>query len=207
MDTNILSYQFLVIMYRFFTAPLLFVSLILISNSAVAQRPSSPRGEASTQIGDAWIVVDYSRPILRGRTNIFGSGEDYGTMVTGPAPVWRAGANKSTRLSTDVSLMIGGVQVDTGEYSIFVNLKEGNWTFILSSHQAKESGREPGEGLWGAYEYTDDKDVVRAPMLLDELEVSVDQFTIGFYDVTDQGGILAMMWEDTLASIPFMVAQ
>ncbi len=194
-------------MFRFFIAPLIVAVLLLVSDIAVAQRASSPRGESSTQIGDAWIIVDYSRPILRGRTEIFGSGENYGAMVTGSAPVWRAGANKSTRLITETSLMIGDVMVDAGEYSIFVDLNQDNWTFILSSHEAKDSGRESGDGLWGSYDYTDDKDVVRAPMMLSNMETSADQFTIGFYDVTDQGGILSMMWEHTVANIPFMIAE
>jgi len=194
-------------MNRYTFTPLLLLLLLLVFDNAVAQRSSSPRGEASTQIEDAWIVVDYGRPILRGRTEIFGSAENYGTMVTGPAPVWRAGANKSTRLHTEAPLMIGGQRIDAGQYSIFVDLSQDNWIFILSSHEAKDSGRESGEGLWGAYEYTDDKDVVRSPMILSEMESSADQFTIGFYDVTDQGGILSMMWETTMASIPFMIAE
>ena len=194
-------------MHRFISYTFILAFLLLLTDHAYAQRPSSPRGEASTQIGEDWIIVDYSRPILRGRTEIFGSGDEYGQMVTGPAPVWRAGANKSTRFHTETDLMIGGVNVVAGEYSIFVELAQDGWTFILSSHEAKESGREEGDGLWGAYGYTDDKDVVRAPMTVSELDISLDQFTIGFINVTDQGGILVMVWETTMASIPFMIAQ
>ncbi len=31
--------------------------------------------------GGKWIVIDYGRPILRGRTNISGAGPDYGKKV------------------------------------------------------------------------------------------------------------------------------
>ena len=194
-------------MYRFSTALFLLAFLLLGASDAFSQRPSSPRGEASTQIGEAWIIVDYGRPILRGRTGIFGSDEDYGTMVTGPAPVWRAGANKSTRLHTEVPLMIGDVQIAAGEYSVFVDLSQDGWTFILSTHAAKDSGRAPGDGIWGAYGYTADKDVVRVLMTVSEMTHSADQFTIGFFDVTEAGGILSMMWEHTMASVPFTVVQ
>ncbi len=194
-------------MYRFSTAIFLLTFLVFGASDAFSQRPSSPRGEASTQIGEAWIIVDYGRPILRGRTGIFGADEEYGTMVTGPAPVWRAGANKSTRLHTEVALLIGDVEVAAGEYSVFVDLGPDSWTFILSTHAAKESGRAPGEGIWGAYGYTPDKDVVRVPMTASEMTHSADQFTIGFFDVTEESGVLAMMWEYTMASIPFRVAQ
>ena len=44
--------------------------------------------------GGKWIEVTYSRPMLRGRTDIFGKGADYGKTVNGGAPVWRAGANR-----------------------------------------------------------------------------------------------------------------
>ncbi len=194
-------------MHRIKTTTLFFVLLLIGADYAYAQRPPSPRGEASTQIGEAWIVVDYGRPILRGRTGIFGSGEEYGTTVMGPAPVWRAGANKSTRLHTEVPLMIGGTEVSAGEYSVFVELDQGSWTLILSTHEAKESGRAPGDGLWGSYNYTPDKDVVRAAMTVSEVEFSIDQFTISFFDVTETGGTLAMAWEHTMATIPFTVVQ
>lgn len=177
------------------------------TDEVFAQRPSSPRGEASTQIGEAWIVVDYGRPILRGRTGIFGSGDDYGATVTGNAPVWRAGANRSTRLKTDIPLLIGDVEVTAGEYSVFVDLNENGWTFILSAHEAKNSGRGPGDGIWGAYGYSSDKDVVRTSMTIDELAYSVDQFTIGFVNVTEEGGVLSMMWEHTMADVPFTVVR
>src|SRR5688500_15219054 len=91
--------------------------------TAQAKRPASPRGSAATQVGGKydkpggryvggkWIEIEYGRPILRGRTNIFGSGADYGKTVYGGAPVWRAGADQSTRLRTEVPLEIGGKMI------------------------------------------------------------------------------------------------
>ena len=181
---------------------LLFAALL---QDAQAQRPSSPRGEAATQIGDAWIVVDYGRPILRGRTSIFGSGETYGNTVKASAPVWRAGANKSTRLMTEVPLTFGDTTIPAGEYSLFVELEPDDWTLIISSHGAKESGRDQGDGLWGAYNYTADKDVARIPMRMTASVLSVDQFSIGFYDVSESGGKLLMRWEHTVAMVEFGV--
>ena len=34
-------------------------------------------------------------------------------------------------------------------------------------------------------------------------QVSVDQFTIAFVDMSDKGGKLAMVWEKTGAVVPF----
>ncbi len=180
--------------------------LMLGTEVATAQRSASPRGEAATQIGDHWITVDYGRPILRGRTGIFGEGESWGATVTGNAPVWRLGANKSTRLMTEVDLQFGSEMLPAGEYSLFVEFGPGQTDLIVSSHGAKESGRDSVDGLWGAYNYTDDKDVLRMAMEVETLDVSFDQLTISFIDVTSGGGRLAVLWGGTALSIPFTVS-
>ena len=59
--------------------------------------------------------------------------------------------------------------------------------------------------LWGSYEYTPDKDVVRAPMTLASLPFSVDQLTWEFVDMTDAGGKIAIMWDKNVATVPFKV--
>ena len=82
------------------------VALMLAVSSAMptAQQrlPMSPRGSAAAQVGGTWtqnaqgeprytdgkwLTVDYGRPILRGRENIFGSGADYGKTVSAGAPL------------------------------------------------------------------------------------------------------------------------
>ena len=189
------------------TFTVLFAALLLVADLSYAQRAASPRGEAATQIGEAWIAVDYGRPILRGRTNIFGSGDDYGTQVSGNQPVWRLGANKSTRLNTETDLSFGSGTVAAGEYSLFAELSADAWTFVVSSHEAKDSGREEGPGIWGAYGYSQDMDVVRVPMEVMQLDTSIDQFTISFLNVTSEGGTLAVMWESTMATVDFTVGQ
>jgi hypothetical protein len=164
-------------------------------------------GERRYQDGK-WIEVTYSRPILKGRTNVFGSGADYGKVVNGGAPVWRAGANSTTRLKTEVPLEIGGKKLAPGEYSLFVDLKEAGWTLIVSSqpYQEKYDANEKMK-TFGAYNYDPKFDVVRVPMKMVTPQVSVDQFTIGFADMTEKGGKLAMAWEKTAAFAPFTVGQ
>lgn len=188
-----------------------FAVAMLATTALTAQneRAKSPAGKAATQIGDHWIDIEYSRPILRGRTAIFGSGEEYGKKVTGGAPVWRLGANQSTRLKTEVALKFGDTTVPAGEYSLFARLDgPDSWTLIISSwgHQ-KDYSPEDKENLWGAYGYTADKDVARFKMDVQPAQVSLDQFTIIFANVTDAGGVIAMGWENSVALAPFMVAK
>ena len=188
----------------------LLVAGVLAGGAAFAQddRPKSPTGAAATQIGDSWIEVSYSRPILRGRTGIFGAGEEYGETVSAGAPLWRAGANVTTRFKTEHNLEINGARVPAGEYSLFVDLEEGGWTAVFSSQPYMESfSREKvGEGItWGAYGYSAEHDAVRAPMEMMSIDMSVDQLAIFFVDVTDSAGTLAIAWDTQMATVPFKV--
>jgi len=189
--------------------------------SAQGTRVASPAGVASTEIrgkyksgsdepvyeGGKWIEVTYGRPIKRGR-DLWGSGADYGKMLNAGAPVWRAGANVTTRLKTELPLVIGGKTVAPGEYSLFIDLKPGNWTFIVSSWPA-QANFDPRNtsALWGSFGYTPAKDVARAPMTLGTLPVAVDQLTWGFSDMSDAGGKLSIMWDKVIASVPFTVGR
>src|SRR5215470_6901063 len=151
-----------------------------------------------TATGGKWIEVTYSRPMLRGRTNIFGKGADYGKAIDAGAPVWRAGANQTTKLKTEVPLMIGGKKLDAGTYDLFVDLKEAGWTLNVSTQPTQEKyDANDKTKIWGAYGYDPKFDVVRVPMTMMTPAVSIDQFTIGFVDMSDTGGKLAMAWDKT----------
>jgi len=179
-------------------------ALAAVFGTAQDRRAPSPAGAAATQIGEKWIEIDYSRPILRGRTAIFGKGADYGKQVNGGAPVWRAGANTTTRLKTEVPITLGGKTLAAGEYSLFVDLKESGWTLVVSN-QPYQKNYDPAEktATFGAYNYDPKYDVVRVPMKMVVPQVSVDQFTIAFVDMTPKGGKLAMVWEKTGAFVEF----
>jgi len=186
------------------------------------QLPPSPKGSAAIQVGGtwsgtgedrrytggSWVTVDYSRPILRGRPNIFGSGASYGADVKAGTEVWRAGANDSTRLTTQVPLVFGTTTIQPGVYNVLVDLKEGAWTFILST-QPIQPKYDPNDKvlLYGAYNYDKKFDVLRVPMRLSTSPVSVEQFTINFVDVGPDRASLAMSWDRTIASVEFRIAK
>jgi len=209
-------------------------SLLLLSGSVIAQTPSkpmSPEGSAHVQVlgtwakgqrpaftlgretyqNGKWIEITYGRPLQRGR-DLFGSGANYGKAANDvgapgfpPPPVWRAGANQTTRLKTEVSLTLGATIVPPGEYSLFIDLKgPSEWTLIVSrwAAQAKFDPQNK-EALWGAYGYTADKDVVRVPMKVDTLPFAVDELTWTFVDMTNDSGKIALIWGKSMASTPF----
>ena len=188
-----------------------------------AARPASPAGAAQTQVGGSyvkdakgreqyqngkWIEITYGRPLKRGR-DVFGGGGSYGTALNAGAPVWRAGANQATRLTTEVPLVIGGKTVPAGSYNLYVELKSPTeWTLIVSSWGAKKTGNDPTpDTLWGAYNYTPDKDVVRVPMTVAKSQASIEQLTWGFCDMTAEGGKMFLAWDTYNAMVPFTVSK
>jgi Protein of unknown function (DUF2911) len=193
--------------------------------SAQDKRPLSPRGSAAAHVGGTWtnvgsrtfvvgggtyegakwIEITSGRPLKRGR-DIFGSGADYGKATLIGAPIWRAGADVSTQLKTEVPLKIGTGTVPAGEYTLFVDLKQNDWTFVVSRWPAQQT-YDPNNktALWGAYGYTPDKDVLRAKMKIETLPHSHEQLTWEFLDVTKTGGAIGLTWDKTLALVPFSV--
>jgi Protein of unknown function (DUF2911) len=174
------------------------------------ERPTFAVGQ-ERYVGGKWLEITYGRPSLRGR-DVFGSGANYGKALIdlplgewGPPPVWRAGANVTTRLNTEATLLFGDKKVPPGEYSLFIDVKgPSNWTLIVSSWPVQQRPDQKDKtALWGAYGYTPEKDVARVAMKVDTLPFSVEQLTWAFQDVTTDGGRMAIMWGKTMASVPF----
>ena len=194
------------------------LALAFASAAEAQDRRMSPRGEAATQVGGSfdaegsyqdgsWVVVTYGRPILRGR-DLFGSGAEYGQSFLRGAPLWRVGADQSTRFMTEVDLMFGGERLPAGEYSVFAELTEDEWTLIFSTWGAKETFQEENpDALWGAYGYTPARDVLRTTMDVSTIMISADQLSISFMDITQEGGEFTIWWDDQVATAPFQVAR
>jgi hypothetical protein len=184
-------------------------------------RPASPPGTAEVELGGKWvttknangrdvtryeggkwITISYSRPLKRGR-ELFGTGDAYATKLNAGAPVWRAGADVSTRIKTEAPLTIGGKPLPAGEYTMFIDLKPGNWTLIVSNHkpQLKYDPQNKTE-IWGAYGYDAKNDVFRVPMQVNELPISIEQLSYGFSDVTEKGAVLNLWWDKVNATVP-----
>jgi len=163
----------------------------------------SPSGrEVQKYEGGKWVSISYSRPLKRGR-ELFGTGDAYATKLNAGAPVWRAGADVSTRIKTEAPLVIGGKTLAPGEYTMFVELKPGNWTLIVSNHkpQLKYDPANKTE-IWGAYGYDAKNDVLRVPMQLAEVPFSIEELSWGFTDVTDKGFTVHLWWDKNDASVP-----
>ena len=140
--------------------------------------------EYTTDDKDVVARIIYSRPQKRDR-QIFGKLVPYGE-------VWRTGANESTELTLYKDVKIANNLVKAGTYTIYTIPQENEWTIILNN----------SVHTWGAYEYTDKKDLVRIKVPVKQAPNSIESFSMAFAP-TAQGASLYMGWDDKYVEVPF----
>jgi hypothetical protein len=149
-----------------------------------ASPPLSPRASAEATLVGKKVSIDYGSPRVRGR-KIMGELVPYGK-------VWRTGANAATTLTTETDLMIGGVHVPAGKYTLYTIPGETEWTLIIN----KQTGQ------WGT-QYDQAQDLGRVKMKVSPLASPREEMTIALRP--DEGGgkgTLAIEWESTSATVP-----
>jgi len=187
------------------------------------QKPMSPTGTAAAQVqgtwvqgqrqaftlgrgsyqGGKWIELSFGRPLKRGR-DLWGAGPTYGKDALVDTTIWRAGANVTTQLTNEVPIAIGGKTLAPDTYTLFIDLKENNWTFVVSTLKAQPVYDANNKAdVWGSYNYTPGKDVLRTKMKLETLPHSFEQLSWQFLDMTPTGGTLAVIWDKVMASVAF----
>jgi hypothetical protein len=169
------------------------LATVALTGIAVAQKkPLSPPAEASATIDGKNITIKYSAPSMRGR-KIFGEG---GLVSKDPTyPVWRAGANSATALTTAGNLDINGLKVPAGSYTLFVGIEgDNNWELIVS--------KKTGE--WGLA-YDKSADLGRVKMNVTKPASPIETFKISLDGEGGNKGKLTMEWENVVATVPFTV--
>ncbi len=167
------------------------VALTLLS-SALLFAAQSPREQASVTVAGKAITIKYSAPSVRGR-KIFGDG---GRISRDPNyPVWRAGADEATSLHTDADLLIEGLSVPKGDYTIFVSLANpAKWQLIIS--------KQTGE--WGL-SYSKDMDLGRVPMQMSKPPAPVETYKMTLTSTGSNAAQLQLAWENYVASVPITI--
>ena len=151
-------------------------------------RYTSPSANASVTIDGKQISVAYYAPSMHGR-KVMGGLVPYGE-------VWCTGANWATTLTADADLEVGGLKLPKGSYSIWTVPNEKEWTLIIN--------RQTGQFH---LDYEQDRDLGRTKMNLKALASPVETFKIQLSSAGGNKGTLALLWENTEASIPFTVAR
>ena len=145
----------------------------------------SPRDTVRSLVLGAIVEVDYSRPSRRDRV-IWGGVVPWNT-------VWRTGANRATHFSTDTDLIIDGVSVPAGSYTLFTWPTQEETQLIIS----KQTGQ------WGTV-YREENDLARIVMRVELLDQPVEKFTITIGD-HDGTGMIALDWGDRRYWVPVAV--
>src|SRR5437870_13144489 len=120
--------------------------LLAVTARADDKKRVSPHAEVSAALAGKKITVTYGRPYVKGRA-IFGGLVPWGE-------VWRTGADEASTFTTEADVVIGGLKVPKGEYSLFTIPTEKQWTLVLNK-TAKQ---------WGAFKYDAKEDLGRVPM-------------------------------------------
>jgi hypothetical protein len=150
------------------------------------QQQLSVRDTARATIGNARFVVDYGRPLARGRTLL-------GNVISYDR-VWRTGANAATQFTTSVPITLGGLMVPAGTYTL--------WTVPHRAGVDLVVNRQTGQ--WGT-EYNRAQDLGRAPMKAENVDTPLDKFTISIEPSDARHGTLVMSWGTFRWTAPVVV--
>ena len=153
--------------------------------------PLSPPAQTSVTIGGKVLTIKYNAPSVRSR-QIFGEGGVVSKDKT--YPVWRAGANAATSFHTDADLVIRGLAVPKGDYTIYVLVNTDPWQLIIN----KQTGQ------WGLT-YNQDQDLGRVPMDMSKPPAQIETFKMTLSSVGANAGKLQLEWDNFIASVPFTV--
>lgn len=153
----------------------------------------SPKDTAKIELNDLKLVVSYNRPSKRER-------EIFGALVPFDK-VWRTGANEATTFESNKNLMIEGMFLPKGKYTLWTVPRDSNWTVMFNSKEYEWGVNEKMEPMWDPnYDYI----TLETPTK--KLDEVVEKFTIAFDNTT--GNLkLTMAWDQTKIGIPIEEAK
>lgn len=166
---------------------LLIASAVVLApmfNTATAQNlkvPAPSPGQTIKQsfgLGD--VTIDYSRPGVKDRV-IFGDLVPYGK-------VWRTGANATTKITTTEDIMIEGKALAPGTYGIYTVPNKDEWDIMIYKDVTLGGN---------VASYKQEDELFRVKVKPTALANKVENFTIGFADVTATTCVLELTWDKT----------
>jgi hypothetical protein len=146
----------------------------------------SPSDSSILVINGKRLSLNYSRPAMRGR-KIMGSVVPYGV-------VWRTGANAATSFVTQTDIVLSGVKIPRGSYTLYTLPSSKQWKLIVN----KQTGQ------WGTV-YNEKYDLARIPLKKTILKQPVEKFTMSLERISEKTGLMKLIWENIQLSIDFQV--
>ncbi len=167
---------------------LILLTVILNSNAQILTPQSSPFNKTEQKIGLTDVVLEYSRPSMKGRT-VFGNLVPYGKL-------WRSGANKNTMITFTNDVIIDNKELKAGSYAIFINPSMDNWEVFFYTDTNN----------WGTPKVWDDAKVaLKIKVKTQTFPIQFDTWSITFNDITNTSANIVFIWENTYTEIPFQV--
>lgn len=150
----------------------------------------SPEQTSAYTMNGFDVSVKYSSPFKKDRV-IFGELVPYDV-------VWRTGANEPTVFETKSDIKVVDKALPSGKYSLWTKPGQKSWTIMLNkeipdwgvtlSSGGRETTRDP------------EQDILQVVVPVEELQESVESFTIDFED-EDQLH-LRLYWDKTQVKVP-----
>jgi hypothetical protein len=181
--------------YRPILPALAILATVAMPLAAQGAMRAAPSGRATTEVvltfadsaaraaaSPAKIRIDYGQPHLRGRKLLTDS------LVPYDKP-WRTGANAATTLTTDVDLVIGGVNLPKGTYVLQTMPSRAGWKLLVQKEVAPSPMQE-------AVTYDPANDVARVDLRVSTLSAPLESLT--FWLIPSPGasarGELRLAW-------------
>jgi hypothetical protein len=143
------------------------------------------------------VTIVYGRPYMK-NPKTGESRKIWGGLVPFDQ-VWRVGADEATLLIAKQPLVMGGVEIPAGAFTLYaVPAADGSAKLIVN--------KQIGQWGYGYSKTTEASELARIDLKKDPLEKTVDQFTIVIEaDPASGGEALKLQWENTQYSVPFAV--
>ncbi len=154
---------------------------------ATSPPPGSAVGRAGARLpGGGYLHVVYGKPYARQR-QVFGG-------LVGWEEVWVTGAHRATELLVTVPVVVGGMPLAPGAYSLFTTPRPDRWTLHLNKML----------GMHLADEYDPALDVLVVDAVPEALDTHMETFTFDFVPTAD-GVDLRLRWARTQVRFPIQV--
>jgi hypothetical protein len=164
--------------------------LLVVPGHGAAQEAESAyqisqRALVSQDLANAVVSLEYSRPLARGRTDLFGKVVHWGEL-------WTPGANDATVLEVSEEVRLNGHAVPPGRWSMWIiPSRVGPWELVLDARDTLFHTQRPeldDEQIRFVVDVTHDAD-------------HVEVLTWSFPRVADDGGTMQMNWGTTEVGI------
>jgi hypothetical protein len=151
----------------------------------------SPKDTVEFKLNDLELEVFYNRPSKKGR-------EVFGGLVPFNK-VWRTGANEATTFNTNKDLIILGVFLPKGNYTLWTVPKDNVWNVMFNKKQYDWGVDAQMKPSWDP-----NYDILEIEVPVEKLNTVVEQFTIAFDNSTDDLK-LTMAWDNTKIAVPLNI--